>query len=392
MRKGFRIARIFGIRIEVDWSWLLIFLLVTLNLAMMFANLHPGWEVWVRWGIALLAALLFFMSVLAHELAHSLVAIKRGMPVRFIRLFLFGGVSNIEREPPTPIAEFLMAFVGPLLSIVFGVLLLAVGSFTVPVGELATDPQAVLAPLSPFNTLVIWLGIINITLGLFNLIPGFPLDGGRMLRSIFWAISKDFIGATRWASFIGRGIAWLMILVGIAMIFGAYFPFLGGGLGSGVWLIFIGWFLNTSASMSYRRVLIRDTLEGVLVERIMRSDPPTVHPTVTIDDLVHNKIMETDDYAFPVIDEENLIGLVTLDDVRSTPRASWEETTVDQIMTPVSQLVSVEPDDDVVDALNKLQTRDVRQLPVLHNGMLVGLVRRRDIVKWLMLDSEMDMG
>jgi CBS domain-containing protein len=129
-----------------------------------------------------------------------------------------------------------------------------------------------------------------------------------------------------------------------------------------------------------------------LVERIMRSDPPTVHPTVTIDDLVHNKIMETDDYAFPVIDEENLIGLVTLDDVRSTPRASWEETTVDQIMTPVSQLVSVEPDDDVVDALNKLQTRDVRQLPVLHNGMLVGLVRRRDIVKWLMLDSEMDMG
>lgn len=390
MNRGFRIAKVFGIRIEVDWSWILIFILVTFNLGMMFSNIHPTWNGWLNWGIALAAAVLFFISVLAHELAHSLVAVSRGMPVRYIRLFLFGGVSNIEREPPTPKAEFLMAFVGPLLSIVFGILLLVVGSFTAPVAEMAADPEAVLTRLSPLNTLIIWLGFINVTLGLFNLIPGFPLDGGRMLRSIFWAISKDLVRATRWASFIGRGIAWLMILTGIAMIFGVYVPFLGGGLGSGAWLIFIGWFLNNSASMSYRRVVMRDNLEGVLVERMMRRNMPTVLPTTTIDDLVHNKIMESDDHAFPVLEGERLLGIVTLDDVRSTQRAAWEDTTVRQIMTPVEELVTIKPKEDAVEALNKLQARDIRQLPVVQNGALVGLLRRRDIVKWLVLDAEME--
>jgi Zn-dependent protease/CBS domain-containing protein len=388
MRNGFRIARIFGINIGVDWSWLLIFVLVAWNLSTVFASTHSDWGGWLSWGLALIAAILFFVSVLVHELAHSLVAKARGMPVRSIKLFLFGGVSNIEREPPSPGAEFLMALVGPLTSIVLGVLLVLAGGFSAPVGEAMSDPEQVLAQLNPLTTLLMWLGSINIFLGFFNLVPGFPLDGGRILRSIFWAVSDDLRRATRWAAWIGQGIAWLMIGAGIAMLFGVQIPLLGGGVSGGLWLAFIGWFLHSSAVMSYRQVVIQDILEDVPVARMMRSKPPTVSPTMTVDALVHDGVMGTDDHAFPVVDEGQLIGLVTLEDVRSIPRTSWDDTTVREIMTDADQLVSVTPEEDAAEALNQLQARDVRQLPVMRNGSLAGLLRRRDLVKWLQLHSE----
>jgi Zn-dependent protease/CBS domain-containing protein len=388
MRNGFRIARIFGINIGVDWSWLLIFVLVAWNLSTVFASTHSDWGGWLSWGLALIAAILFFVSVLVHELAHSLVAKARGMPVRSIKLFLFGGVSNIEREPPSPGAEFLMALVGPLTSIVLGVLLVLAGGFSAPVGEAMSDPEQVLAQLNPLTTLLMWLGSINIFLGFFNLVPGFPLDGGRILRSIFWAVSDDLRRATRWAAWIGQGIAWLMIGAGIAMLFGVQIPLLGGGVSGGLWLAFIGWFLHSSAVMSYRQVVIQDILEDVPVARMMRSKPPTVSPTMTVDALVHDGVMGTDHHAFPVVDEGQLIGLVTLEDVRSIPRTSWDDTTVREIMTDADQLVSVTPEEDAAEALNQLQARDVRQLPVMRNGSLAGLLRRRDLVKWLQLHSE----
>jgi Zn-dependent protease/CBS domain-containing protein len=392
MKNGFRIARIFGINIRVDWSWLLIFVLVTWNLSAVFASAHSDWGVWLRWGMALIAAILFFISVLVHELAHSLVAKARGMPVRNIKLFLFGGVSNIEREPPSPGAEFLMALVGPLTSIVLGLALVLAGGFTAPVGEAVTDPQGVVAQLSPLTTLLMWLGSINIFLGFFNLVPGFPLDGGRVLRSIFWAASDDLRRATRWATWIGQGIAWLMIGAGIAMAFGVQLPFLGGGISGGLWLAFIGWFLHSSAVMSYRQVVVQDILEDVPVARMMRSNPPTVSPTMTVDELVHDGVMGTDDHAFPVIDNGQLVGLVTLEDMRAIPRTSWEDTTVRQIMTPSDQLVSVTTEEDAAEALSQLQARDVRQLPVMDNSSLAGLLRRRDIVKWLQLHSKLGLG
>jgi Zn-dependent protease/CBS domain-containing protein len=375
----------------VDWSWLLIFVLVTWNLAMVFASAHPDWGSWLATGIALIAAILFFISVLVHELAHSLVAKARGMPVRQIKLFLFGGVSNIEREPPSPGAEFLMALVGPLTSIVLGLALVLAGGFTAPVGEAVTDPQGVVAQLSPLTTLLMWLGSINIFLGFFNLVPGFPLDGGRILRSIFWAASDDLRSATRWASWIGQGIAWLMIGVGIAMVFGVQIPFLGSGVSGGLWLAFIGWFLHTSATAGYRQVVVQDILEDVPVERMMRANPPNVSPSLSVDELVNDGIMGTDDHAFPVVEEGRLIGLVTLEDVRAIPRASWDNTLVRQIMTPADQLVSVTADEDAAEALNKLQRRDVGQLPVMRNGSLAGLLRRRDIVRWLQLHSELGL-
>jgi Zn-dependent protease/CBS domain-containing protein len=391
MKSGFRIARILGINIEVDWSWLLIFILVTWNLSVVFGSAHPDWGGWLATSIALVAALLFFISVLVHELAHSLIARARDMPVRNIKLFLFGGVSNIEREPPSPGAEFVMAVVGPLTSIVLGVLLVLVGGFTIPVGEAIADPQQAVAQLSPLTTLLLWLGSINIFLGFFNLVPGFPLDGGRVLRSIFWAASDDLRRATRWATWIGQGIAWLMIGAGIAMVFGVQLPLLGGGISGGLWLAFIGWFLHSSAVMSYRQVVVQDILEDVPVTRMMRSNPPTVSPTMTVDELVHDGVMGTDDHAFPVVDEGRLAGLVTLEDVREIPQASWGNTTVEEIMTAADRLVSVTPDQDAAEALTRLQSRDVRQLPVMRNGSLAGLLRRRDIVKWLQLQSETEL-
>lgn len=388
MRGGFRIARLFGINIYLDWSWLLIFLLVTWNLAVVFSQVHPAWGPALNWEIAVVASLVFFASVLAHELAHSLVARAQGLPVRNITLFLFGGVSNIEREPPSPGSEFLIAIVGPITSIVIGAIFLWAANFLAgPLPAAVADPVRAIAGLEPLPTLLLWLGPINILLGIFNLIPGFPLDGGRILRSILWAVTKNLRRATRWASWVGQTIGWLMIIAGIAMVFGLEIPVFGRGLVGGLWLAFIGWFLNNAAIQSYQQVVVQDILEGVPVARVMRANVPTVPPNVPVSMLVQHYLIGTDERAFPVLEGDHVIGLVTLEDVRKAPHQEWETTSVRQIMTPADELAVVTPRDDAADALNKLIQRDVRQVPVMQDGHLVGMVRRRDIVRWLQLQG-----
>jgi Zn-dependent protease len=388
--KGFRIGTIFGIAIHIDWSWLFIALLVTLSLSTLFGNLHPDWGLALRWGVALIAALLFFASVLAHEMAHSLMGRAQGMPVRRITLFLFGGVSNIERHPPSPRAEFLLAIVGPITSIVLGLVFTALGSFiSAPSIETAIgNPSQAAAQLNPVSTLLLWLGPVNVFVGVFNLIPGFPLDGGRIVRSILWAITENLRQATRWASSLGQAIAWLMIGIGIAMIFGVRVPIFGSGFVNGLWLAFIGTFLNGAAVQSYKQVVVQDILEDVPVTQLMRRNPPTVTPDCSVNSLVQDHIMGTDDHAFPVMDNDSLVGLVTLEDARKVSRVDWDTRTVREIMTPVEDLVSISSYADAAEALNKLRQRDVRQLPVVQDGRLAGLLRRRDIVKWLQLQSE----
>lgn len=390
MQGGISLGRIFGIRIQLDWSWLLIFLLIIWNLGSAFGELHPNWSSGTRWLVALVASLLFFASVLAHELAHSVMAQAQGIPVRNIILFLFGGVANIQREPHSPRAEFLITIVGPITSIVLGGLFTWLGLSLAGRGiNLAmADPTAVIEQLSPLSTLLLWLGPTNIALGVFNLIPGFPLDGGRILRSILWAITDNLRRATRWASYVGQAIGWLMILGGIAMVFGVQLPFFGTGFVSGLWLIFIGWFLSSAAVQSYRQVVINDILEGVPVTTIMRRDPPVVASASSIASLVHEHVMQTDDHAFPVVDNGRLVGLVTLEDIRAVPRSQWETTQVGDIMTTYDQLTKLSTRDDASDALARLRERDVRQLPVVENGQLVGLLRRRDIVRWLQLQQD----
>ncbi len=390
LRSGFGIGRWFGIKVRIDWSWLLIFFLVVWNLGVVFTQFHPAWSFLLVWGLAVVASLLFFLSVLAHEMAHSLVARSRGLPVNSITLFLFGGVSNIEKEPPSPKTEFLMAIVGPLTSLVIGgVLLLLSGLIGRSAIGAAANTGGLIGNLSPTATILLWLGSVNILLGIFNLIPGFPLDGGRVLRSILWGITDNVRKATRWAAWVGQGIAWLFILAGIAMALGVTLPFFGTGLLSGLWLAFIGWFLNSAASQSYRQVVIKDILEDIPVGRIMRPDPPTVPSNIYIDELVNERVMRSDDHAFPVVDNGALLGIVTLDDIRKVPRERWDQTLVRDAMTPADKLNTVTRSSDAAEAMQTLSASDIRQLPVVdENHNLIGLLRRRDLIRFLQIHSE----
>jgi Zn-dependent protease/predicted transcriptional regulator len=389
MDRGFRVGQIFGISINIDWSWVFIFVLVAWNLSVVFGQYHQDWSTGLRWGLAVLAALLFFASVLAHELAHSLTARAKGVPVRSITLFLFGGVSNIQRNPPSPGAEFLITIVGPATSVALGIIFLVILRITSSAINLSfSNPQNLIRGLNPATTFLFWLGSVNIIVGIFNLIPGFPLDGGRVLRSFFWVITDNLRQATRWASWVGQGVAWLMIGGGIAMAFGVYIPFFGSGLINGLWLAFIGWFLNSASAQSYRQIVVQDLLEGVPVKQMMRTNPPVVVPDKSVSSLVHEHVMGTDDQSFPVLEGDRLLGLVTLDDIRSVAREKWDQVSVREIMTPSEQLITVSPDEDASDALNKLSEKDIRQLPVLQGGQLVGMLRRRDIVRWMQLQSQ----
>ncbi len=388
MRSGLRIGKVFGIEIEIDWSWFFIFLLISWNWATALGSLHNQWSILLRWTVAIVASLLFFLAVLAHEMAHSLVATSRGLPVTSIRLLLFGGVSNIQEEPKSAGTEFVMAIVGPLTSLVIGVVLLLVtGLATGTMGLASISIQQTLSNMSPTLTVIAWLGSVNIILGIFNLIPGFPLDGGRVLRSILWAITNNLKLATQWASAVGQGISWLMIIGGIAAAFGVPVPFIGAGLINGLWLAFIGWFLHSSAVQSYQQMVVHQALDDVPVSSVMRRDPPTVSSDRTVAEFVHDFIMQSDDHGFPVMDHGELIGIATLEDVRKVPRDEWGNTYVREIMTPATQLVTLAPEDKTGKALDILASRDIRQIPVVKDGRLEGLLRRTDIVKWMQLQT-----
>lgn len=395
--KGFRIGRLVGINIRVDWSWLVIVVIIIWNMTTVFASMRPEWGGGLRLGVSLVAALLFFASVLAHELGHSVVARARGLPVRNITLFFLGGVANIQREPDTPKTEFLVAAAGPAVSLLIGGGLMAVAA-----GSLALDGSSigpVASRLSPPSTLLLWLGSINIILALFNMIPGFPLDGGRVLRSILWAITKNLRLATRLSSWIGQAIAYVMIIAGVTMIFGVNLPLLGSGMMSGLWLVFIGWFLNNASTQSYQQVALHDMLERVPVERLMQTNLPTVEPGWLVSDFIrthggtHSAVQggahgeaEKEPSAFPVLHGNLLVGLVTIEDTNRVPRERWHAIPISQIMTPSPRLVTVSPDEDAASAMEKLIQRDVRQLPVVcseNDFEFIGLLRRRDILQWL---------
>lgn len=386
---GFRLGKFFGIDIHIDWSWLLIFALVSWSLSSMFREIHPQWSALTQWGLALLGALLFFMSVLAHELAHSIVAKARGIPVKNITLFLFGGVSNIQKEPTSPMGELLIAIVGPLTSFLLGGIFLALGIGNAFLSNVPmTNSSGLLAQLGPLNTMFMWLGSVNILLGIFNLIPGFPLDGGRVLRSILWAITDDVVKATRWASVVGQMIAWLLILAGIFMFFGVQIPLLGSGVANGMWIIFIGWFLQNAAVQTYQKTVVQDILGDVPVERIMNREVPVVPANIKVDDLVEKHIMKTDNQAFIVFDNEKMVGLVSIDDVRKLSTEERQSAAVRDIMTPSKKLIVIAPNENASAALDRLQNQKIRQLPVVQGNRIVGLLRRKDILRWLELQSQ----
>jgi Zn-dependent protease/CBS domain-containing protein len=384
---GLRIGRIAGVEIIVDLSLLIIFLLIAFSLAMgVFPAWHPDWSAGLHWATALGAAVLFFVSVLLHELAHAVVGRKGGVEINRITLFMFGGMAHMENEPPSWRAELVMALAGPLTSLALGILFGVLAA--IAAGQVEIDPANPalgFAALGPIPTLLAWLAPVNIILGIFNLVPGFPLDGGRVLRAIMWAATGDFVVATRRASRAGQFIAWVLMALGLLMILGLQVPFFGTGLLSGLWLAFIGWFLNNAALASYRQLLVRESLENVPVERLMQTQFRRVDPGMPVKTLVDEHLMSSGQRAFPVEQDGRFLGLVCIHDLQRRGRDTWGSSTVGEIMTPARELTAVSPREDALDALALLGRRDVNQLPVVDNGRLVGMIRLEDILKWLSL-------
>jgi Zn-dependent protease/CBS domain-containing protein len=389
---GLRLGRVLGVPILVDWSLLIIFVLIAANLGLgLFPTWHPEWGPALTWGVAIAAAVLFFVSVLAHELSHAVVARARGIPISSITLFLFGGLAQMEEEPKSPKDEFLIAAVGPVVSIAIGVLA-TLGAYALAGDALARldleatgDATPVMHAVGPLATLLLWLGPINVVLGLFNLVPGFPLDGGRVARSIAWWITGDLVKATRWAAGAGRVFAWALMGLGVVQL-------LTGLAVQGVWLLLIGWFLNNAARMSYAQVLMRRALDDVPVTRLMFTRVGTMAPEVSVEGFVRDFLLATDQACWPVVaDDGRLLGLVTMDDVRRIPQERWPVTGVTQIMTPTERLATVPPTADAEEALRILSRRDVEQLPVLDDGRVLGFVRRRDLMRWMALQGPSEL-
>jgi Zn-dependent protease/CBS domain-containing protein len=390
MGNGFRLARVAGIDVFLDWSLLIIFALVTLSLGGgVFPAWHPDWSPATAWLTAACAAVLFFLSVLLHEMSHALVGRAQGIEVPRITLFVFGGMAEMKSEPHTWRGEFWMAIVGPVTSLLLGFLFMGLGSAAAgPVEVDYDEPQRALRQLSPLATLLFWLGPVNVVLGLFNLVPGFPLDGGRVLRAAMWGITGDMVRATRWASLGGQLFAWLLIASGLSMVLGLRVPVFGSGAASGLWLALIGWFLNNAAITSYRQLVLRETLRDVPVSRLMQAEIQVVPPDLTVQSLVDDYLIGRDQRSYPVVDDGRLVGLVCLHDVRRVPRASWDTSRVADIMTPAGDIAVVAPDDPGGEALNTLVQRQLNQLPVVEDGKVLGMIRREEILRWLSLYGE----
>ena len=371
MRNTWHLGKIFGIDIYIDASWIVIFILVTWTLAgEYFPSQNADWPPLLNWSLGIIASLLFFASVLAHELSHSLVAIQQGLEVRNITLFIFGGVAQIAEEPDKPLKEFLIASVGPLASIVIGAISGIVWWLTSE-----TSPPAA----SIFN----YLCLINIALACFNLIPGFPLDGGRILRAIIWGYTKNIKTATKIASFSGKLVAFLLISLGIITMF-----IFKAITVNAIWFILIGWFLYNAANRSYRHILLKDALREVRVEDLMITSFDTVPPTLSIQHLVDDYIMRHRDHGFLVVDEGMVKGIVCLDDVKKLPRERWSSTPISEIMLPKELLERVSPKENASVALGKLTARNIHQIPVVQENKVRGILRRNDILNYIQLHAE----
>lgn len=386
---GVRLGSVAGIELYVDWSVAIIFTLVAVGLgAGALPRWHPDWGAGLRWVVAITAACAFFVSILVHELSHAIVGRLYGSEIRRITLFIFGGMAHLQGEPSSPKAEFLMAAVGPLTSLLIGIAASFVGlQLAVWNGASPDSAEDLVRGAGPLSTILLWLGPLNVMLAIFNLVPGFPLDGGRVLRAALWWRTGDLEKATRWASNAGRAVGWALITIGALMAFGFRVPFFGTGIGNGIWMALIGWFLNNAARASYLALRVKTRLARVPVREVMRSTLDVVTPDTTIAELVREHIMKTDQTSFPVLAGEELAGVVTTRDVQLLPSEQWPYVTVKQVMSPASEMPAIDADADASKALETLAERDVEQLPVLDHGRLSGFVRRQDILKWLSLQA-----
>ena len=342
MRGSIKLGRIAGIEIGVHYTWIFAFLLFTWIFAQgSLPDMFPGWDRAAYWITGVIVSLLLFVSVLVHEMCHSLVARSRGLKVNSIILFIFGGVSNIENEPERAWVEFIMSGAGPLSSLILGGIFAGLAVIINNAGMRNT----------PLFAVIFLLAYTNIVLAIFNIIPGFPLDGGRVLRSILWGATRSLQKATIIAGNVGRVVGLAMILVGIASIFNYKIWILPSGFVNGIWLVFIGWFLASAADNAMREQSLQQKLAGVLVKDVMDRNPECVSPGVPVESIVNESFIQRGRRALPVCNEKGLLGIVTLVDVKRLPHEQWANTPVQEIVTRLPAISTVNENDDLNEAL-----------------------------------------
>jgi Zn-dependent protease/predicted transcriptional regulator len=369
LRSQIKLGKLFGIEIGLHYSWFLIALLIVFSLSSQFHATNAEWGDTLILTLAIATATLFFVSLLLHELAHSLVATSNGLPVKEITLFALGGVSQIEKNPVSAKLEFWMALVGPLTSAVIGGVCLAIAALVHGGAS------------SPWIAMLQWLGYINLTLAVFNLIPGYPLDGGRILRALIWWKTGDPDRSTRAAARAGQVVAFIFIGVGIIRFFG------GAGAG-GLWIAFIGWFLLQAARESYVQVGLAHALEGVRVADVMTHDCTTVDGWLNIQNFVEQELLRTGQRCFVVMEKGEMVGLVTPHEIKTVDRARWPYTTLRDIMRPIDEVHSVTPETPLTKALESMSGEDLNQLPVVSQGHLEGVLSRAQVLNYLQTRME----
>lgn len=377
MRAQIKLARVFGVELGLHYSWLIIAVLIAFSAADYFRGIHPEWSTGVVWGISIIAGVLFFVFLFAHELSHALVAKARGLPIHKITLFALGGMAQIEKEPTRASTEFWMGIVGPVTSFVIGC---ALFGLAILVGWTWGAK-----PATPGQAILVSLGYVNVLLGAFNMIPGFPLDGGRVLRAIIWGITGSADRSTRIAARIGQLVGMGFILYGILQFFAG-----GPGAGfNGLWLAFIGWFLMNAAGASYMQITATHALQGVNVGQVMSGDCQLVEGHISLRDFVDHFLLRTGRRCFIVADNGRPLGLITPAEVRQVPRDDWSVTSVQAAMKPLEKIHSVTPDTPVMSALEIMGREDVNQLPVMSDGHMAGILSRAHVLELLRSKSEM---
>lgn len=358
------IGKLFGISIRLHFSWFFVFALVTWALTTQtFPAGYPDWSLATSITAGVVTSLLFFASVLAHELMHSVVAQASGIPVKSITLFIFGGVSQISKEPDEPKVELRIALAGPLTSIVLGGIFWAIW-LTLPV------------TFEEIIAVAFWLGWINLLLGVFNLIPGFPLDGGRVLRSLLWWRTGNLRRATKAASNMGRGVGFLFIFGGVWLIFTGFWF-------NGLWFAFIGWFLQNAAAGSYQQLAIQEMLKDHTASEIIDKNCLLLPLDTTVEKLVNEHILPTGQHCFIVAEDGHPRGFVSLQNIKTVPHELWPSKMVREVMTPLDKLSWVRPDENLAQVMNTLSQHDLSQLPVVEDGNIVGMISRDNLLAFI---------
>ncbi|MBZ5614159.1 MAG: site-2 protease family protein [Acidobacteriia bacterium] len=374
MQAQVKLGRIAGISIGLHYSWFIIALLITLSLAGRFHSVASQWSTGVVWASAIITSLCFFVALLMHELAHSLVAKAHGIRVQAITLFALGGISQIENDAPDARTEFWMAIAGPITSAIIGFVFLGIAFWV------GWRPGA--APAQPAVAVCLWLGYINLVLAGFNMIPGFPLDGGRILRAVIWRITGNADTSMRVAAQAGETVAFAFIVLGLMRFFvGASF--------SGLWWAFIGWFLLDASRSSYAQTELLAELRDRRVGEMMERDCPTVDGKSTLQEFVDRYLLPTGGRCFIVEEGDRVAGLITPNEVRGAERALWPSKRVDSVMRPLQELHIVTPDTPAIQALQMMRREDVNQLPVVSNGRLEGIFSRSHVLRFLQIRGEL---